>query len=248
MKRSGRWREYLGARLYLGGVALVLGLAAAACAREVPTGVEMVSTPPANTWDVTYLCELGYPGYEGYCDDFGSLLEGGCGRELLDRWDLINAEASCRAYLPVVNLIPSAFLADVKARVETLIDNHGGSDAKCSDLKLRAQRILTNLRVAQATSNGGILAGKNGVHLTWYIQGSGLVPAEEMMIVISPARYNQGVDKVAETVLHEILHSIDGYESQLGYQFDTDIGDAATGQTVKEIIDAEVQRCSALTP
>ncbi|MGH7583683.1 MAG: hypothetical protein ACREL5_10710 [Gemmatimonadales bacterium] len=51
-------------------------IAMAACAPDPPTA-DNIAGPKANLYSNEYECELGTPGYEDYCDDFGSLGTGG---------------------------------------------------------------------------------------------------------------------------------------------------------------------------
>jgi hypothetical protein len=48
------------------------GLVLIGCAPDAPTGAPLTGGKPANVYSYTYLCELGTPGYESYCEDFGS--------------------------------------------------------------------------------------------------------------------------------------------------------------------------------
>jgi hypothetical protein len=48
----------------------------AACSPDVSTGAAVVTGKPAKVYSYTYLCELGTPGFDSYCDDFASLGSG----------------------------------------------------------------------------------------------------------------------------------------------------------------------------
>jgi hypothetical protein len=56
-------------------IALAIGVVVAmlACTPDEPSGSVSSGAKPANVWSYEYLCGLGYPGYEAYCEDFGGL-------------------------------------------------------------------------------------------------------------------------------------------------------------------------------
>lgn len=72
MVGSPQWRHRMKAPRWLvlfwvGGMSAI-----GACAPDAPMGSTLPHSNPANVYSYTYLCELGTPGYEMYCEDYGS--------------------------------------------------------------------------------------------------------------------------------------------------------------------------------
>jgi hypothetical protein len=122
--------------------------------------------------------------------------------------------------------------------VQNYIDQWTSGDAECANLRTRFTRVITNLRVRKEGIIGAT-GGLNAMHVTW----GGAAP-EEMMIVISQARIWEGVDKVAQTIAHEIMHGMWGLEGPVwGHDGNTLSGST----TIGSFINTEVQACIGQT-
>jgi hypothetical protein len=204
MVRDRKWLPAFGARLYFGGIALVMGLLAFGCTRELPTGVEVVKGATANTWDVTYLCQLGYPGYEEYCDDFGGLA---CSAYVVDNslWTPFNANCELPgASFEMDGQFRDSVVSWIYAHVKTTLANPT-EQARCYTIRDAAVDVVSFDRVRFGNGSGWFTA--NGKTAVSRLGSNPTVNVWNLMAIIDP-NLSGSVARTATTAIHEVTHTV----------------------------------------
>jgi len=189
-------------RMLLGFIAVAV-VVVVGCSPDVPAETAVLTTATsAHTWSYEYLCEQGYPGYEGYCEDFGGGVDP-CLRAVQNKnWNDVRTYCNLDAKI-------TAFTQQFAQQVSDWISSHEKwiSDENdrmvCDGIAMHSQNLVMSDRVREAAKNllpfGALSQYGDWQHFP-----------DELMAIISPHRVAQGVTAVASDIIHEVSHSVLG--------------------------------------
>jgi hypothetical protein len=182
----------------------MVGIAACSPQEVVPTGTKIVHGKIGNYFSPEYYCDIGIPGYEGYCDDFGGGVPDDDVPSCVDvvdgnDWYFFNYE-DCGGGWATVDPIDITFQENVYTYLEENMDPVDPSwDDICYALRTAAEGLMTTSRVREAVESvDGEYAD------THWDTPYGISTA---MTLVNPSQFVD-VATFAGTLLHEVQHPI----------------------------------------